>query len=365
MIDLIDIAERGTLPDWAIRLGIRRTIAKRLRRLPTVESPERDYALRNFLDQLTQSPLAIATESANSQHYEVPAEFFRRVLGPRLKYSACLYSHPEYSLAEAENDMLRLTCQRAEIEGGMRLLELGCGWGSLTLWIAELYPTCEITAVSNSSSQKAFIEQRARELALENIRVVTADMRTFQTSDTFDRIISVEMFEHMRNYRLLFERMARWLERDGKAFVHVFCHRRMPYLFDTEGADNWMGRHFFTGGTMPSEQLFGHFDDDLNIQRQWRVNGLHYWRTCEAWLKNLDQHRDVVLSLLEDNCKPQEAVRRLQRWRIFFMACAELFRYRSGEEWFVAHYLFEKAGAQNPEYTPINRYKNHSLIPHS
>lgn len=348
MTSLIDIAELGYLPDSIIRLGIRRLIAKRIQGMPKADSAAEPQNLKRFVKQLACSPLAVAADTANSQHYEVPVEFFQSVLGPRLKYSACLFSKPQYSLAEAENDMLRLTCQRAEIEDGMRILELGCGWGSLTLWIAERYPTCEITAVSGSASQRKFIDIRAQEHGLDNVSVVTADMREFEMGQSFDRVVSVEMFEHMRNYKLLFERVARWLRHDGKAFVHVFCHRHLPYFFETEGAGNWMGRHFFTGGTMPSEGLFGQFADDLNIQRQWRVNGLHYWRTCESWLANLDQHREVLLSLFRRDCTLKEAKRRVQRWRMFFMACAELFRYRSGEEWFVAHYLFENVGSQVP-----------------
>lgn len=350
MSRILDFAELGFLPDWVIRLGIRRLIVKRLHGLPREGSIEQIHTLRNLVKQLVVSPLAIATDAANTQHYEVPVDFFQKVLGPRLKYSACLFSAPQYSLAEAENDMLRLTCQRAEIEDGMRILDLGCGWGSLTLWIAERYPSCQITAVSNSSRQKEFIERHARERALDNVQVVTADMREFDSSRTFDRILSVEMFEHMRNYRLLFKRVSRWLERDGKAFVHVFCHGHTPYLFETEGAHNWMGRHFFTGGTMPSEDLFAQFSEDLNIQSQWKVSGLHYERTCEAWLANLDRHRESLLPLFRRDCEPQEAKRGLQRWRMFFMACSELFRYRKGDEWFVAHYLFENVSEQTPHH---------------
>ncbi len=341
MTSLTEIAELGLLPDFVIRPGIRRLLARRIQELPTTGSNEQRETVRGFVDRLAQAPLAIATEAANLQHYEVPAEFFQKVLGPRLKYSACLFSEPHTTLGGAEAEMLRLTCQRAQIADGMQILELGCGWGSLTLWMAEQYPTCNITAVSNSFNQAKYIESRAREQGLDNVSVVTADLRDFDASQQFDRILSVEMFEHMRNYRILFERIARWLLPRGKAFAHIFCHRSTPYLFETEGADNWMGQNFFTGGTMPSEDLFGHFADDLKIQRQWRVNGLHYWRTCESWLSNLDQNREALVSMFSRNCTRNEAKRTVQRWRMFFMACAELFRYRAGNEWFVAHYLFE------------------------
>ena len=341
-MNAIDLAESGLLPDWIIRQGIRARIAGRSREIGrgSLGGPD---PVRAFVEQSANGPLAIATDSANAQHYEVPAEFFRYVLGPRLKYSACLFESPQCGLPEAEDAMLRLTCERAEIQNGMRILELGCGWGSLTLWMGQHFPGSEITAVSNSRSQREFIYARAEQLGLENIRVMTADMRDFETDESFDRVVSVEMFEHMRNYRLLFQRVAHWLRDGGKAFAHVFCHRQTPYFYEADGPNNWMARHFFTGGTMPSEGLFAHFDEHLSLRRQWRVNGLHYWKTCEAWLENLDRNRRAVLNALGSDCGPGEAKRRLQRWRMFFMACAELFRFRKGEEWFVAHYLFDKA----------------------
>lgn len=346
-MNLIDFAETGLVPDAIVRLGIRSLLNRRLRSIPGTEQADPARALAAFTAQLRNSPLAVATDAANLQHYEVPAEFFELVLGPQLKYSACFFSTKHTSLAEAETEMLRQTCVRAEIEDGLRVLELGCGWGSLTLWMAEHFPNCEITAVSNSASQREFIERRAGERGFANIHVITADMRDFSTDKRFDRIVSVEMFEHMRNYELLFRRVGRWLKPEGKCFAHVFCHRDTPYLFETEGASNWMGRHFFTDGIMPSEDLFSHFDDDLAIQRQWRVNGLHYWRTCEAWLDNLDRNRAAILARFRQDLTPGEAKTSLQRWRIFFMACAELFRHRRGEEWFVAHYRMAKTGAHS------------------
>ena len=333
MLTTIDLAETGLIPDWLVRQGIRRLLAKRAKC-----SDSTDVAA--FANQLRGGALAVETKSANDQHYEVPANFFESSLGPRLKYSACLFPDASTSLADAEENMLRLTCERAEISDGMQLLELGCGWGSLTLWLAEHFPACKITAISNSNSQREFIEQRAESRGVHNLRVITVDMRDFVADQTYDRIVSVEMFEHMRNYGLLFSRLANWLKPEGKAFVHVFCHRHTPYLFETEGTDNWMGRNFFTGGIMPSVDLFSHFDEDLSIEKQWEVNGLHYWRTCEAWLKNLDRNRSLALKRLGGRMSPRSANQELQRWRMFFMACAELFRYRNGQEWYVAHYLF-------------------------
>lgn len=334
---LIDLAERGLLPDALIRVGIRRLLEKRL----AAGRGQHFTPVEEFADQLRQSPLAIETGAANAQHYEVPAAFFQQVLGPRLKYSCCCYPTETTTLAEAEVEMLQLTCERAQIEDGMHLLELGCGWGSLTLWMAENYPQASITAVSNSSSQRDFILQRAREKEISNLEVITADMRDFETNEQFDRVLSVEMFEHMRNYELLLERIRRWLTPGGKLFVHIFCHRDRPYLFEVDGKDDWMSRHFFTGGTMPSEDLFELFDRDLHVTGKWRHNGMDYWRTCEDWLLSLDASRKALLTLLEREMTAKQAKLALQRWRIFFMACAELFRYRHGSEWFVSHYLFE------------------------
>jgi cyclopropane-fatty-acyl-phospholipid synthase len=342
-MNLIDLAETGFAPDWLVRVGIRQLLKQRLRSLPdsAVADPSRRVA--EFAERLRNSPLAIATAAANEQHYEVPVEFYQHVLGPQLKYSACHFATADASLAEAEQAMLRLTCERAELEDHMHILELGCGWGSLTMWMAQEYPHSQITAVSNSASQREFIERTSLVRQLSNVQVITADMREFATEEKFDRVVSVEMFEHMRNYEMLFRRVSQWLTVDGKAFVHVFCHRTTPYRFETEGAGNWMGRHFFTGGTMPSADLFGHFADDLAIAQQWQVDGMHYWRTCEEWLRNLDANRATILARFAQDMSAKDARRQLQRWRMFFMACAELFRFEQGQEWFVTHYLFEHA----------------------
>ena len=340
MYSLIALAERGFLPDSIIRLGIRRLLRLRIAEIDTTVAT---VAEADLAERLRDAPLAVATGEANAQHYEVTAEFFQRVLGPHMKYSCCYFENGDEALAQAEDDMLALTCQRAEIEDGMRLLELGCGWGSLTLRMARQYPHSQITALSNSASQREYILSQASVQGLTNLDVITADMRDFSTTNTFDRVVSVEMFEHMRNYALLFQRIASWLNPQGKAFAHVFCHRTTPYLFETEGAGNWMGRNFFTGGTMPSERLFHNFPHHLKIGKQWKVNGLHYWRTSEAWLNNLDSQRDVLLKCFSEGTSRAHAKRYLQRWRMFFMACAELFRFRGGNEWYVAHYLFEKS----------------------
>ena len=345
----IKLAESGLLPDYAVRLGIRRLLSHRLRSLSCRDNTCPEDAVAAFADRLRHSPLAIATDAANDQHYEVPVEFFENVLGPQLKYSSGFFAGPQSSLADAEIQMLGHTCTRAELEDGMRVLELGCGWGSLTLWIAHKYPNCKVVAVSNSSRQREFIEERAYKRKLSNISVITADMRDFQTAQTFDRVFSIEMFEHMRNYELLLRRVAGWMNTDAKAFVHIFCHRDTPYFFEAEGATNWMGRHFFTGGMMPSESLFSHFSDHLCIDRKWRINGMHYYRTCEEWLKNLDANRSAILARFCRDTPFRDAKRHLQRWRIFLMACAEIFRYGGGNEWYVTHYLFGKSVVHSPQ----------------
>jgi len=359
----IHLAENGYLPDWLIRVGIRRLLAKRLRHLVAADSQLRDQRRAELCDQLRCSPIAVETGTANQQHYEVPASFFERVLGPHLKYSCCSFPSGDESLAEAEELMLRLTCQRAELHNkrepdGMNILELGCGWGSLTLWMAQQYPHSRITAVSNSHSQRQFIMSRCERLGLENVNVITADMREFNAADRYDRIVSIEMFEHMRNYELLLERISTWLRDEGKLFIHIFTHRSHSYLFESEGANNWMGRHFFTGGIMPAQDLLGEFQRHMKLTRQWQLDGIHYWRTCQAWLERQDAQRDEILDMLCEDLPRGEAQRVFQRWRMFFMACAELFRYRGGKEWFVSHYLFERQTEAARRDLHANRHSN-------
>ena len=329
----INLAERGLIPLPALRIGIRRLLAKRL--LEAAQDPN----VSAFSAHLKESAIAVLPEKANEQHYEVPADFFELTLGPNLKYSSAYWPEGTASLSEAEEAMLRLTVQRADLADGQEILELGCGWGSLTLHMAQRFPNANITAVSNSAPQRRFIEARAP----QNVRVITADMNELQLEQRFDRVVSVEMFEHMRNYRDLLHRICGWMKPDARLFVHVFCHRDYAYPFETEGDDNWMGRYFFTGGIMPSFDLFGHFDNDLFIEKDWRVSGTHYERTARAWRENLEKERDPVMTVLQQTYGA-EADRWFHRWRLFFLACEELFGYRGGSEWLVAHYLFAPRG---------------------
>jgi cyclopropane-fatty-acyl-phospholipid synthase len=339
---IINIAEAGLFPDVIIRAGIRMLNRKRLREEHRGGIEALREHQRAFIEMLRKSPIAVMTDAANEQHYEVPPDLFLLALGKNHKYSCCHYPIGTETLDEAEEKMLALTCGRAQIINGMDILELGCGWGSLTLWMAERYPGSRITAVSNSRPQREFIKGRCRELGFPNVEVITADMNHFDTEKRFDRVVSVEMFEHMRNYELLLRKIASWMKTDAKLFVHIFCHKEYAYTFETEGTDNWMGKYFFSGGIMPSDDLLLYFQDDVALEDHWRVDGRHYERTANHWLANMDSKKVQIVPVLELTYGKKDAARWFQRWRIFFMACAELWGFRNGQEWWVAHYLFRK-----------------------
>ena len=333
MVSLVvdSLIESGRVPDPLLRLGIRANLFTRLER----ERRKGPQAKEAFVERLRASQIAEEVEKANEQHYELPPEFFRLVLGPRLKYSSCYWPDGVHTLAGAEEAMLELTCERAGVEDGMELLDLGCGWGSLTLWLAERYPNSKVLAVSNSAPQRAFIEAHGA----TNVEVLTADANTLELdAGRFDRVLSVEMLEHVRNYETFFGRIASWLATDGRFFCHVFSHTAYAYPYD----GTWMARKFFSGGTMPSHDLLLHFQRDLAAVENWRLSGEHYARTAEAWLERMDGNEPAILRVLATRYGAEKAAAWWENWRVFFLACAELWGYRGGSEWLVSHYLFER-----------------------
>lgn len=338
----LNLSENGYIPDSLIRHGIKRLLRQRLEGLDADNTESQAEQLQDLLIKMSQSHIAEHTDEANQQHYELPSAFFEQVLGEHLKYSCGDWSGDIKSLDLAERQALIKTCKRAQLVNGQDILELGCGWGSLTIWMAQHYPGSQITAVSNSASQKAHIDKRAAAAQLTNVRVITADMNNFDTPETYDRIVSVEMFEHMRQWQKLYERVSHWLKPDGLFFKHIFVHQSTPYFFEDENASDWMSRHFFTGGMMPSAQLPLHFQDHLKVERHWFWNGTHYEKTSNAWLQNMDAKADDLWPLFEEVYGKDFAQVWWMRWRMFFMACAELFGYNDGQEWFVGHYLFSK-----------------------
>ena len=330
----INLVERGLVPDSITRSAMRSLSRKRL------EVDAGHESLEAFMEKSRNGPIAMVPEKANEQHYEVPSDFFGEILGPHRKYSSCYWPEGVSSLEAAERESLEVTCERAGISDGMGVLELGCGWGSFTLFALQKFPGVHVTAVSNSSSQREYILARANELGCsDRLTVVTADVNDFAPAFQFDRVVSIEMFEHIRNHERLLERISRWLVNDGKLFVHVFCNRDRSYEFEDDGPADWMSRYFFSGGIMPSRELLTRYDKDLQVVKTWDWNGKHYQKTLETWLQQMDAKRDRVMEILADTYDDPKIW--FQRWRMFIMASAELFGYDNGEEWFVTHYLFE------------------------
>lgn len=339
------LIEQNKIPDFLLRKGIRKLLQQRLADENKGDVELQQAHLMALITQLKTSPIAVNTADANQQHYEVPTQFYQYCLGKNLKYSSGYWKAGVTDIDTSEDDMLELTCQRAGLQDGQQVLELGCGWGSLSLYMAAKYPGSTFKVVSNSRTQKVYIDELAAKRGIKNLTVITADMNTFTIDETFDRVVSVEMFEHMRNYTLLLKKVASFLKPDGKLWIHIFTHKEYAYLFEVKDETDWMSKYFFTGGIMPSDDLMFYFNDDLVVEKHWHVNGTNYAKTAEAWLANMDKHKAQIIPLFEETYGKDQAVKWWVYWRLFYLACAELWNYNQGNEWMVSHYLFHKTNA--------------------
>ena len=338
---LDQLVSNALIPDPFIRIGIRRLLAQRLEEIQQPNPEALKKYKKEFIDQCKKAPIAVQTRDANEQHYEVPTEFYLYALGPNLKYS-CAYFEEGDDLGEAEEKMLLKTVQTAKLQNGDKILELGCGWGSLSLFMAKKFPDSSITAVSNSATQKKYIDEKAERLGLKNLKIITADMNVFNTEEKFDRVVSVEMFEHMRNHSTLLNKISGWLKPHGTLFVHIFVHKDTPYLFEVKDDSDWMSKYFFSGGMMPSDDYFTYYPENFKLVDHVQYNGIHYSKTAEAWLQNMDKNKKKIREIFENHYGAKDATKWIEYWRIFFMSCSELWKYNDGKEWLVSHYLMEK-----------------------
>ncbi|MDQ3047955.1 MAG: cyclopropane-fatty-acyl-phospholipid synthase family protein [Bacteroidota bacterium] len=336
------LLENDKVPDFIIRAGIRKLLKQRLQDENKGEPEAQQKHLMLLVEELRNSAIAVNTAEANEQHYEVPTKFYQYCLGKHLKYSSGYWKDGVTDIDTSEKDMLELTCERAELKDGQDVLELGCGWGSLSLFMSAKFPKSTFTVVSNSKTQKLHIDEQARLRNISNLTVITKDVNVLTLDKTFDRIVSVEMFEHMRNYKKLLEKVSSFLKKDGKLFVHIFTHKEYAYKFEVKDESDWMSKYFFTGGIMPSDDLLLYFNEHLSIEKHWHVNGKHYSKTSEAWLQNMDNHKKEIMPLFEETYGKDQSTKWWVYWRIFYMACAELWGYNDGSEWIVSHYLFNK-----------------------
>ena len=338
----IKLAHLNLFPDWLLRLAVRIGLYAGWLKKNLQSFEAREHHRQTVIRQLKSSPIAIQTEKPNIQHYEVPSEFFLQVLGDHMKYSCCYWPEGVNTLNDAEAAMLALTCERARIADGMRILDLGCGWGAFSLWVAQQYPHAKITALSNSHTQKEFIDARCQALGIRNIKTITADVANLDLNSTYDRVVSIEMFEHMKNYQDLLKKISVLLNENGKLFVHIFANIDHTHEFDAGDPHNWMAQTFFTGGLMPSDDLLLHFQDDLFLEDHWRISGLHYAKTLNAWLKSMLKHEATILPILAEVYGEANRTVWWVNWKLFFLGCAETWRMRGGREYFVSHYLFSK-----------------------
>lgn len=341
------------IPDFLLRLAIRILIKKRAKMQAKLDIESRFKYLNNFIDNLKSQPIAVETETANQQHYELPPEFFEKILGKNLKYSCCYWqkdlnykkilksNNLEQQLTEAEAKMLELTVKRAEIKNGQKILDLGSGWGSLSFYMAKKFPESRIIALSNSKLQIDYINQKAAKNKIDNLKAIKADINNFKTEAKFDRIVSVEMFEHMRNYQKLIQKLESFMAAEAKLFVHIFSHQFYPFIYQNSKSTDWMARYFFSGGTMPSQDLLHYFTGNLSLEKQWAVSGSHYQKTLEAWLKIMDTKKETIYPILEKTYGLNDAEKWWNYWRLFFISSAEFFAYQNGDNWFISHYLFK------------------------
>jgi cyclopropane fatty-acyl-phospholipid synthase-like methyltransferase len=348
-VDIDSLLAKGWIPDSILRLSVRKILAKKIKNQQISDVEKRQAEFLAFIEDLKSQPIAVQTKKANEQHYELPPEFFEKILGKNLKYSCCLWPEdhikeelPPY-LDQAEEDMLELSSDRAELENGQNILELGCGWGSMTFYMAEKFPDSTITAISNSRFQIEYISNMAEKRSIKNIEVEAADINNYSTEEKFDRIISIEMFEHMRNYQKLMQKIRKFLKKEGKLFIHIFTHHRYPFTYHDKSSSDWMARYFFSGGTMPSQDLLHYFNAGLNLEKQWAVSGCHYRKTLEAWLIKMDEKKEEIWPIFVETYGQDNAKKWWNYWRLFFISTAEFFAYNKGNEWFISHYLFKRS----------------------
>jgi cyclopropane-fatty-acyl-phospholipid synthase len=346
---------RGWVPDFMIRGSIRKRLSQTIHEESKKGQTHGPNRILDFVDELKRAPIAVSTQEESKKPLEMPPRFFETILGRGMKYSSGYWREGVVNLDLSESDMLETTLWRAEIVDGHNILELGCGWGSLSLLAAFRFPNSRVTAVSNSSLQKSYIEQKAAERGITNLTVITADMNQFETDEKYDRVVSIEMFEHMRNYEKLLDKISSWLTPEGKLFVHLFCHHKYAYLYESSNRRDWIARYFFKGGIMPSENLLLYFDNKFQIENRWKIPGTHYQKTCRAWLERMDKNKDGILQIFREVYGAKDAKRWMSRWRVFFMSCEELFGYKNGEEWYVTHYLLKKKTPQESSLHNLNQ----------